>query len=71
MYNGKIHTGDNGEKEVYFGGIAADAEAGCSISGCGVGGSILGTILNNVNFSQYIVGNGGVEAIDCVYWEGE
>ena len=71
FWNGKIQTGDNGEKEVYFAGIAAFSEAECTVSGCGVGGTILGTVLNESNFSQYLIGNAAIEATDCTFWAGE
>ncbi len=56
-YSGSIETGDNGEKEVYFGGIAADTEKTCKIVGCGFNGSILSVEITEDNFEDYVTGD--------------
>ena len=70
FYSGDIVTGDNGIKEVYFGGIAADTETSCIITGCGFNGSILGQNIDENNFDGYITGDREAVIEDNnVYWE--
>lgn len=70
-YYGNIRTGDNKDKLVYYGCVAAVVEDGCSISDCGVGGSLLGTNVTASNFADCIVGDGTVTPTGCYYWKGE
>ena len=71
FYSGVIRTGDNGTKEVYFGGIAADTETTCKISGCGFNGSIIGVDITEGNHDDYLTGDREAQMTDNFYWKGE
>lgn len=66
-YFGIISSGSQGNA----GAVAGASEAGCSVSRCSVGGSVLNETLTSANYSDYIVGNDAVTAVDCSYWDGE
>ena len=71
FYSGVIKTGDNGTKEVYFGGIAADTEADCNVTGCGFNGQICGVDMTEGNYAGYIIGDQEAQMNDNSYWRGE
>ena len=51
--------------------IVAFADEDCSVSGCGLGGTVAGTAVATDNYTDYIVGNGAVQATGCYYWDGK
>ena len=71
FYSGVIKTGDNGTKEVYFGGIAADTEADCKVTECGFNGQICGVDMTEGNYAGYIIGDQEAQMKDNSYWSGE
>lgn len=66
-----IASGQTTKADDLYACIAAFADADCSISGCGLGGIVLGTTVTGDNLSDYIVGNGVVPDDDCYYWDGK
>lgn len=70
-YYGHITTGENGTDTIYYGGIVGEAEEGCSVTGCGFGGSILGKTITSANYNDFVIGNKGITPGECSYWAGE
>ena len=57
--------------EVRMASISAVTDDDCSISGCGLGGTVNGSTVTTDNFADFIVGNGAVQATGCYYWDGK
>ena len=72
-YFGHITTNEssNAGFEISISGIAAVADEDCSVSGCGVGGTVCGTTVTTDNYTDYIVGDGAAQVTDCNYWDGK
>ena len=70
LYFGNITTQSTRTDDRYA-CIVAFADEDCSVSGCGLGGTVTGTAIATDNFKDYVVGNGAVQATDCYYWNGK
>ncbi|MBQ6689760.1 MAG: BACON domain-containing protein [Bacteroidales bacterium] len=72
-YFGHLTTDDSKNKgfEVRMASISAVTDADCSISGCGLGGTVNGSTVTKDNYTDYIVGDGAVQATGCYYWDGK
>ena len=73
LYFGHITTNEssNAGFGISISGIAAVADEDCSISGCGVGGTVCGTTVTTDNYTGYVVGDGAAQITDCNYWNGK
>lgn len=84
-YFGDISIGTASDSTIY-GCIVGDTEEGCSISNCGIGGTLPGVEVTSADFDKYIYGLGlpkdnpqltvredrpNIQINDCYYWNGK
>ena len=82
-YFGSITVGKV-EASIFCGCIAGETEAGCSVSKCGIGGTLPGTEVLSTDYDKYIYGLSGnaggaliipdsrpVQPTECYYWNGK
>ena len=83
-YFGNISIGTEGDTTRY-GCMAGDTEVGCSISKCGIGGTLPGVEITNADFDKYLYGLGypkggpltipddrpAIQVTESYYWNGK
>ena len=83
-YFGNVSIGTEGDTTRY-GCMAGDTEVGCSISKCGIGGTLPGVEITNADFDKYLYGLGypkggpltipddrpAIQVTESYYWNGK